>query len=217
MPCYITFLHVSEKVTAKQLLKSTAKVTSLLCTGFQRLKDWCSALWTLPHPHLHFPLGAVGFLGWEGLAETPTPVTLLLWHWHILAWWDTACGREMGGREHRDDFAASRSHLWPHAAAARSQPCCKKSAWGCPHQQTSLRKQRKHRPPLPPKLHHHLAKNERFRMRENVFDSFTQWWWHQQRWFNCSSTYFSEWFPMRTVKCIIHPMEDCPFPLKGSY
>lgn len=44
MPCYITFLHVSEKVTAKQLLKSTDKVTSLLRTGFQRLKDWCSAL-----------------------------------------------------------------------------------------------------------------------------------------------------------------------------
>lgn len=38
MPCYIPFLHVSGKVTAKQRLKSTAKITSLLSAGFQRLK-----------------------------------------------------------------------------------------------------------------------------------------------------------------------------------
>lgn len=38
MPCYIAFLQVSDKVTAKQLLKVTEKVTAFLCTGFQRHK-----------------------------------------------------------------------------------------------------------------------------------------------------------------------------------
>lgn len=38
MPCYIAFLQVSDKLTAKQLLKVTEKVTAFLCTGFQRHK-----------------------------------------------------------------------------------------------------------------------------------------------------------------------------------
>lgn len=216
MPCYITFLHVSEKVTAKQLLKSTAKVTSFLCTGFQRLKDWCSALWTPPHPHLHFPLGAVGFLGWEGLAETSSPrhfILVALAHFGLVRYslWE-GDGRKGAEMTLLHPGLISDLMLQLHAAspAVRSLPGGVLSSKPHPGSRGST---------VLPSHQSCIIIWQRMKGSgwENVFDSFTQWWWHQQRWFNCSSTYFSEWFPTRTVKCIIHPMEDCPFPLKGSY